>query len=91
MQQLSKGTSGRVLVVGATGFVGRRLVPELGKLGIPLRLVARNLAGLSPLLQKDRDIEIWKKPLSGGEFAIGLLNRSRGTQEVTVKWSENQR
>jgi alpha-galactosidase len=37
---------------------------------------------------KDRDLEIWKKPLSGGQFALGLLNRARDTQELKVKWSD---
>ena len=37
---------------------------------------------------KDRDLEIWKKPLSNGEFALGLLNRGRDTQELKVKWSD---
>jgi alpha-galactosidase len=37
---------------------------------------------------KDRDLEIWRKPLSGGEFALGLLNRGRDTQELKVKWSD---
>jgi len=37
---------------------------------------------------KDRDLEIWKKPLSNGEFALGLLNRGPSTQELKVKWSD---
>ena len=37
---------------------------------------------------KDRDVEIWKKPLSGGEYALGLLNRGRDTQELKLKWSD---
>jgi alpha-galactosidase len=37
---------------------------------------------------KDRDLEIWKKPLSGGQFALGLLNRGRETAEMKVKWSD---
>lgn len=49
---------GRILIVGATGFVGKRLVPDLVKLGIPLRLLSRSLGGLSPLLRKEADIEI---------------------------------
>ncbi len=37
---------------------------------------------------KDRDLEVWKKPLVNGEFALGLLNRGRDTQELKVKWSD---
>jgi alpha-galactosidase len=37
---------------------------------------------------KDRDLEVWKKPLSNGEFALGLLNRGPSTQEFKVKWSD---
>lgn len=58
MNTRTQHTNGRILIVGATGFVGRRLVPELVSRGVPLRLTARTLAGLSSLLQKDTDIEI---------------------------------
>jgi alpha-galactosidase len=37
---------------------------------------------------KDRDLEIWKKPLSDGQYALGLLNRGRDTQELKIKWSD---
>jgi alpha-galactosidase len=37
---------------------------------------------------KDRDLEVWKKPLSGGEYALGLLNRGRETHELKLKWSD---
>jgi alpha-galactosidase len=37
---------------------------------------------------KDRDIEVWKKPLTGGRVAIGLLNRGPKTAEVKLKWSD---
>lgn len=55
---LNQRIPGRVLVVGATGFVGRRLVPELIKENVPLRLLARRLSGLSSLIRKDADIEV---------------------------------
>jgi uncharacterized protein YbjT (DUF2867 family) len=67
--------TGRVLIVGATGFVGRRLVPELVKLGVPLRLLSRNLAGLSALLQKDADIEVAQADLVTGS---GLAEALQG-------------
>jgi alpha-galactosidase len=37
---------------------------------------------------KDRAIEVWKKPLSGGHVAIGLLNRGPEASEYSVKWSD---
>ena len=66
---------GRVLVVGATGFVGRRLVPELVKQQVPLRLLARNLSGPSSLIQKDADIEVAEADLVAN---TGLAEALRG-------------
>jgi alpha-galactosidase len=37
---------------------------------------------------KDRHIEVWKKPLSGGRFALGLLNRGPREDEVRLKWTD---
>jgi alpha-galactosidase len=37
---------------------------------------------------KDRDIEVWKKPLSNARVAIGLLNRGSQTAEVKLKWTD---
>jgi alpha-galactosidase len=37
---------------------------------------------------KDRDLEVWKKPLSDGQYALGLLNRGRDTQELKVNWAD---
>lgn len=66
MGEHDRGKEKRVLVVGATGFVGRRLVPELLQIGCPLRLAARNLAGLSPLLSAGADIEVVQADLVAG-------------------------
>jgi uncharacterized protein YbjT (DUF2867 family) len=65
--------SGRVLIVGATGFVGRRLVPELVSKSVPLRLAARNLASLSPLIAKDKDIEIAQADLVANTGLVDAL------------------
>jgi uncharacterized protein YbjT (DUF2867 family) len=51
-------SSDRVLIVGGTGFVGRRLIPELVKKHIKLRLLVRDLAKASPLIMRDADIEV---------------------------------
>ncbi|HEX4933879.1 MAG TPA: hypothetical protein VFV33_11905, partial [Gemmatimonadaceae bacterium] len=37
---------------------------------------------------KDRTIEIWKKPLAGGEVALGFLNRGDAAAEVTLRWTD---
>ncbi len=65
----------RVLIVGATGFVGRRLVPELAAKQVPLRLLARNLASLSPLLPKGADVEVTQGDLVAN---TGLADALRG-------------
>lgn len=53
----------RVLVIGATGFIGGRLVPELLKKCIKLRLLVRNPSKLSPALLKNELIEVVKGDL----------------------------
>lgn len=75
MNTSAKTAPGRVLIVGATGFVGRRLAPALANKGVPLRLAARNLAGLSPLLQNSADIEIAQTDLVSG---AGLAEALQG-------------
>ena len=37
---------------------------------------------------KDGGIEFWKKPLSGGRYALGILNRGAQTRAVTAKWAD---
>jgi uncharacterized protein YbjT (DUF2867 family) len=67
--------SHRVLLVGATGFVGRRLVPELVKNKVPLRLLVRDLAKASQLIIKGADIEVVRGDLTANE---GLEEALRG-------------
>lgn len=50
----------RILVIGATGFIGGRLVPELLEKGIKLRLLVHNPSKLSPSLLKNELIEVVK-------------------------------
>ncbi len=47
------------------------------RLGVPARRV-RKLA----------DREVWAKPLSGGDLAVGLLNRSEQPATVSVRWTD---
>jgi len=56
-------SSDRVLIVGATGFVGKRLIPELVKRNIRLRLLVRDPAKASPLIVKGADIEVMQGDL----------------------------
>ena len=37
---------------------------------------------------KDRQIEIWKKPLANGDSAIGILNRGAEATEVKLRWTD---
>jgi alpha-galactosidase len=37
---------------------------------------------------KDGDLEVWSKPLAGGEYAVGLFNRGADTAKVTARWSD---
>ena len=37
---------------------------------------------------KDRHLEVWKKPLTGGRVALGLLNRGSQADEVRLKWTD---
>lgn len=69
------GIPGRVLIVGATGFIGRRLVPELAKNQAKLRLLVRDLAKASPLLIKGADIEVVQGDLMENN---GLADALRG-------------
>jgi 5,10-methylene-tetrahydrofolate dehydrogenase/methenyl tetrahydrofolate cyclohydrolase len=48
----------RVLVLGSTGFIGSRLIPELSQRNIKLRLFVRNPSKASALIQKNADIEV---------------------------------
>ncbi len=65
----------RVLVLGATGFVGSRLVAELRKKGIRLRVLVRNPSKLSTGVTEDADVEAVRGDLLKNE---GLREALRG-------------
>ncbi len=67
MNNLAIKPDDRVLVTGSTGFIGGRLVPELLKKGIKLRLLVRNPSKLSPSLLKNEPIEVVKGDILKGE------------------------
>jgi uncharacterized protein YbjT (DUF2867 family) len=58
MDQASFTPSDKVLVLGATGFVGRALVAELLKRQVKIRVLARDRAKVSSLFPTIRDIEV---------------------------------
>ena len=72
MNNLAIKPDERVLVIGSTGFIGGRLVPELLSKGIKLRLLVRNPSKLSPSILKNERIEVVK----------GDLLKNEGLQEA---------
>jgi uncharacterized protein YbjT (DUF2867 family) len=67
--------SDRVLIIGANGFVGKRLIPELAKKNFKLRLLVRDLAKAAPLIIKGADIEVVQSDLAAN---TGLSEALRG-------------
>jgi uncharacterized protein YbjT (DUF2867 family) len=64
-----------VLVCGSTGFVGDRLLPELLKKNIRLRLLVRDTAKVRDIASGRRDIEVFQGDLLSGK---GLDEALRG-------------
>ncbi|MBI5055036.1 MAG: NAD(P)H-binding protein [Nitrospirae bacterium] len=58
MNDLSFTPEDRVLVLGATGFIGSRLIKVLAKKDIKMRLLVRSTSKASALVPKNSDIEI---------------------------------
>ena len=75
MDQSSFTPSDRVLVLGATGFVGRALVAELLKRKVKVRVLARSRAKVSSLFPNIRDIEVVEGDVLANK---GLLDALRG-------------
>jgi short subunit dehydrogenase-like uncharacterized protein len=48
----------RVLILGATGFVGKTLVPALARKQVKLRILARDKAKVAAFFPAFRDIEV---------------------------------
>jgi len=39
-------------------------------------------------MAKDKDLEVWARPLADGGHAVGLFNRGDAAAKVTAKWSD---
>jgi uncharacterized protein YbjT (DUF2867 family) len=57
----------KVLVLGGTGFIGSRLIPELSQRNIKLRLLVRNLHKVSALIRRNAAIEVVSGDLVKGD------------------------
>jgi uncharacterized protein YbjT (DUF2867 family) len=75
--ELTPGDVGRVLVLGGSGFVGRRLVLELIRKNVGLTLLARSPEKLRPLLPEGAEARIVKGDLLSGEGLDGALEGAR--------------
>jgi uncharacterized protein YbjT (DUF2867 family) len=67
MKSLELTPEDRVLILGATGFIGKRLLPALLEKNIKLRLLVRNLSKAEVLLPAGSDVEIVKGDLIKGQ------------------------
>jgi uncharacterized protein YbjT (DUF2867 family) len=75
MDNLELKPDDRVLILGGTGFIGKRLVSELTGRNIRLRLLVRNPSKVSTSILKKKDIEIVKGDIVSGD---GLEDAVRG-------------
>jgi uncharacterized protein YbjT (DUF2867 family) len=64
---LSAGDGGRVLVLGGSGFVGRRLLQELARRNVRLALLARSPEKLRPLVPEGAEAAIVEGDLLSGD------------------------
>ncbi|KHE90708.1 MAG: NAD(P)H-binding protein [Candidatus Scalindua rubra] len=67
MNNLTLKPDDRVLILGGTGFIGKRLVSELTKRNIKLRLLVRNPSTVPAVILKNKDTEIVKGDLVSGD------------------------
>jgi uncharacterized protein YbjT (DUF2867 family) len=68
-----------VLVCGSTGFVGSRLLPELVKEDIRLRILVRDKSKVEGIASGRKDIEVFQGDLLSG---VGLDAALRGTHSA---------
>jgi uncharacterized protein YbjT (DUF2867 family) len=73
MKDLALKPDDKVLILGGTGFIGRRLIPELSKRDIKLKLLVRNPSKVPAFIRENNNIEIIK----------GDLVKNEGLKEAT--------
>jgi uncharacterized protein YbjT (DUF2867 family) len=67
MDDLTLSQDDRVLLLGATGFVGKRLLPELSNRNMRLRLLVRDPSKVAHLPAAEGDIEVVEGDLLSGK------------------------
>jgi uncharacterized protein YbjT (DUF2867 family) len=77
MNNLSIGADNVVLVLGATGFIGGRLIPELRAKGVEVRMLVRDPGKVAEQIRRDSGITVVKGDLLTGE---GLAEALVGIQ-----------
>ena len=75
MDDLTLTPNDRVLILGGTGFIGRRLIAELSRKKIKLRMLVRTPSRLPASILNNKDVEIVKGDLVKDE---GLKKATRG-------------
>ena len=75
MDSLALKPNDRVLILGGTGFIGKRLVSDLTGRNIKLRLLVRNPLKVPAAILQNRDVEIVKGDIVSGD---GLNEAVRG-------------
>ena len=99
---VAPGTSLRILMTGATGVVGRRVVPELVAMGHRVTAVGRTpekraalaAAGATPVALDLFDAGAVRRALDGHDVAINLATHipsSAGRMMLRWEWRENDR
>ncbi|HEU5173120.1 MAG TPA: NAD(P)-dependent oxidoreductase [Gemmatimonadaceae bacterium] len=100
--QVASGTSLRILITGATGVVGRRVVPQLVAIGHRVTAVGRTpekrdalaAAGATPVALDLFDAGAVRRALDGHDVAINLATHippSAGRMMLRWEWRENDR
>ena len=67
MQESGITDKDTVLILGATGFVGSRLIPVLAEKGLKMRLLVRDPSKVSGIAAAGKDLEIKQGDLLSGE------------------------
>jgi uncharacterized protein YbjT (DUF2867 family) len=93
MEGVAHKPDGRVLLLGATGFIGRRLLTELTRRHFKLILLVRSTEKIQPLIPRGADVEVIKGDLLSGEGLEQALDgadcayylvHSMGGRSITV-------